>query len=83
MQQNAVGRRWNSRQKHKHSKSLHRETTCRTYQVSLLYFLTTPKIDSAMAHEHLVIAYSLTWFVHLCYLFYVVRKWRSTRRQKV
>jgi hypothetical protein len=42
-----------------------------------------PKIDSAMAHEHLVIAYSLTWFVHLCYLFHVVRKWRSTRRQKV
>lgn len=42
-----------------------------------------PKLDSAMAHEHLVIAYSLTWFVHLCYLFYVGRKWRSTRRQKL
>jgi hypothetical protein len=42
-----------------------------------------PKLDSAMAHEHLVIAYSLTWFVQLCYLFYVARKWYSARQQKL
>jgi hypothetical protein len=33
------------------------------------------KIDSVMDHEHLVIAYCLTWFVHLCYLCYVGSKW--------
>ncbi len=35
------------------------------------------KIDSVMGYHHLVIAYSLTWVVHLCYLGYVIRKRRS------
>jgi hypothetical protein len=41
-----------------------------------------PKIDSVMDHQHLVIAYCLTWFVHLCYLGYVSRKWYSSKNQK-
>ena len=41
-----------------------------------------PKIDSVMDHQHLVIAYCLTWFVHLCYLCYVGRKWYSAKNQK-
>jgi hypothetical protein len=38
-----------------------------------------PNIDSALAHRHLVIAYSLVWFVQLCYLLYVGKKWFSAR----
>ena len=34
-------------------------------------------IDSVMGYHHLVIAYSLTWVVHLCYLGYVIHKRRS------
>jgi hypothetical protein len=41
------------------------------------------KIDSVMDHQHLVIAYCLTWFVHVCYLCYVCRKWFSTKNQKL
>jgi hypothetical protein len=41
-----------------------------------------PKIDSLMAHHHLVIAYFLTWFVHLCYLSYVARKWYSAKKER-
>jgi hypothetical protein len=37
------------------------------------------KIDSVMGYHHLVIAYSLTWVVHLCYLGYVIHKRRSAR----
>jgi hypothetical protein len=33
-------------------------------------------IDSVMGYHHLVIAYSLTWVVHLCYLGYVIHKRR-------
>jgi hypothetical protein len=40
------------------------------------------KIDSVMDHQHLVAAYCLTWFVHLCYLCYVGRKWHSAKNQK-
>ena len=36
-------------------------------------------IDSVMGYHHLVIAYSLTWVVHLCYLGYVFHKRRSAR----
>jgi hypothetical protein len=36
-------------------------------------------IDSVMGYHHLVIAYSLTWFIHLCYLGYVIHKRRSAR----
>jgi hypothetical protein len=36
-------------------------------------------IDSVMGYHHLVIAYSLTWVVHLCYLGYVIHKRRSAR----
>jgi hypothetical protein len=39
-------------------------------------------IDSVMDHQHLVMAYCLTWIVHLCYLAYVGRKWQSARNQK-
>jgi hypothetical protein len=38
-----------------------------------------PKIDSVMGYHHLVVAYSLTWVVHLCYLGYVIHKRRSAR----
>jgi hypothetical protein len=38
-----------------------------------------PNIDSALAHRHLLIAYSLVWFVQLCYLLYVGKKWFSAR----
>lgn len=38
-----------------------------------------PNIDSALAHRHLVIAYSLVWFVQLGYLLYVGKKWFSAR----
>jgi hypothetical protein len=37
------------------------------------------KIDSVMGYHHLVVAYSLTWVVHLCYLGYVLHKRRSAR----
>ncbi len=37
------------------------------------------KIDSVMGYHHLVIAYSLTWVVHLSYLGYVIHKRRSAR----
>lgn len=37
------------------------------------------KIDSVMGYHHLVVAYSLTWVVHLCYLGYVLYKRRSAR----
>jgi hypothetical protein len=37
------------------------------------------KIDSVMGYHHLVVAYSLTWVVHLCYLGYVIHKRRSAR----
>src|ERR1700733_9708504 len=40
------------------------------------------KIDTVMDHQHLLIAYGLTWFVQLCYLSYVGRKWYSSRKQK-
>ena len=40
------------------------------------------KIDSVMDHQHLIMAYCLTWIVHLCYLCYVGRKWYSARNQK-
>jgi hypothetical protein len=36
-----------------------------------------PAIDSMMGYHHLVIAYSLTWVVHLGYLGYVIHKRRS------
>jgi hypothetical protein len=36
-------------------------------------------IDSVMGYHHLVIAYYLTWVVHLCYLGYVIHKRRSAR----
>lgn len=38
-----------------------------------------PNIDSVMGHHHLMMAYSLTWVVHLCYLLYVSKKWHSAR----
>jgi hypothetical protein len=38
-----------------------------------------PKIDSVMDHQHLVIAYCLTWFVHLGYLCYVWRMRYSSK----
>ena len=38
-----------------------------------------PKIDSVMGYHHLVIAYALTWVIHLCYLGYVIHKRRSAR----
>jgi len=37
------------------------------------------RIDSVMGYHHLVVAYSLTWVVHLCYLGYVIHKRRSAR----
>ena len=37
------------------------------------------KIDSLMGYHHLVVAYSLTWVIHLCYLGYVIHKRRSAR----
>jgi hypothetical protein len=37
------------------------------------------KIDSVMGYHHLVVAYSLTWVVHLCYLGYVIHKRRTAR----
>jgi hypothetical protein len=40
------------------------------------------KVDSVMDHQHLVIAYCLTWLVHLCYLGYVGRKWYSAKNEK-
>ena len=36
-------------------------------------------IDSVMGYHHLVVAYVLTWVVHLCYLGYVIHKRRSAR----
>ena len=36
-------------------------------------------IDSVLAHRHLVIAYALTWTVHLSYLAHVARKWYAAR----
>ena len=38
-----------------------------------------PNIDSALAHRHLVIAYSLVWIVQSGYLLYVGKKWFSAR----
>jgi hypothetical protein len=32
-----------------------------------------------MGHQHLVLAYSLTWLMHGGYLAYVLRKWMATR----
>jgi hypothetical protein len=32
-----------------------------------------------MFHRHLVAAYTVTWAIHLCYLVYVIRKWRQAR----
>jgi hypothetical protein len=40
------------------------------------------KVDSVMDHQHLVIAYCLTWWVHLCYLGYVGRKWYSAKNER-
>ena len=37
------------------------------------------RIDSAMGYHHLVVAYSLTWVIHLCYLGYVIHKRRTAR----
>ena len=44
------------------------------------FFPYDPTAESVMAHRHLVIAYGLTWFVHLCYLGYVGRKWFTAKR---
>ncbi len=30
-----------------------------------------------MFHRHLVLAYAVTWVIHLGYLAYVVRKWKA------
>jgi len=49
--------------------------------VSLLtsIFPYDAKIDSPLDHQHLVIAYCITWTVQLGYLLYVCRKWYSGR----
>ena len=41
-----------------------------------------PKTDSVLGHQHLIIAYALTWCVQLCYLFYVGRRFYLAKRQK-
>lgn len=28
-------------------------------------------------HRHLILAYSVTWAIHLCYLSYVLVKWKA------
>jgi hypothetical protein len=33
-----------------------------------------------MFHRHLVLAYSVTWVIHLGYAAYVALKWRQTKR---
>jgi hypothetical protein len=48
--------------------------------IAAYVFPYDPRIDSVMGHQHLVIAYCLTWFVHLSYLLYVLRKWYTAGR---
>lgn len=43
-------------------------------------FPFNPAADSAMGHRHLMIAYFITWGVHLAYLSYLGLKWKSLRR---
>jgi len=35
-----------------------------------------------MAHQHLVIAYVITWVIQLGYLGWVGMKWRAVRREE-
>jgi hypothetical protein len=34
-----------------------------------------------MFHRHLVLAYTVTWVIHLSYAAYVALKWRRAKRQ--
>jgi hypothetical protein len=36
--------------------------------------------EDAMFHRHLVLAYTVTWVIHLAYAVYVALKWRRTKR---
>jgi hypothetical protein len=64
------------------SKPSLRKDTMTLISAAASIFPYDPKIDSVMDHQHLVIAYCLTWFVHLCYLGYVSRKWYAAKNQK-
>ena len=64
------------------SKSLHEEAKLIPISNIASIFPYDSKIDSVMDHQHLLVAYGLTWFIQLCYLSYVARKWYSSRKQK-
>jgi len=36
---------------------------------------------NSLSHRHLVLAYTVTWLIHLVYLGYVVVKWRAAKTQ--
>lgn len=36
--------------------------------------------EDAMFHRHLVLAYTVTWVIHLGYAAYVALKWRRAKR---
>ena len=50
--------------------------------VAATIFPYDPRIDSVMGYHHLLIAYCLTWFVHIWYLGYVGRKWYLAKSKK-
>ena len=41
-----------------------------------------PKIDSEIAHRHLILAYCLTWLVHVSYALYVAIRSYLARKEK-
>ena len=80
--QNVGDRPQSSKLLRKPSKPSPRKDTMMLIFASASIFPYDSKIDSIMDHQHLVIAYCLTWFVHICYLCYVVGKWYSAKNQK-
>ena len=36
---------------------------------------------NSLSHRHLVLAYAVTWLIHLAYLGYVLVKWRAAKAQ--
>lgn len=50
------------------------------YATAIRLFPYDPKIDSALAHSHLVLAYCVVWGVHLGYLGYIALKRRAASK---
>jgi hypothetical protein len=83
MRQNVADKLQSRKWLHNRSKpSLRRDAEMTAVSIVASIFPYDSRVDSVMDHQHLVMAYCLTWIVQLCYLGYVGRKWYSARNKK-